>query len=174
MPELKRNILKFGYGVNFKYEGILSHSFDRFYVVTKFELSIVEDLRLTTVEFDSKCSYLISRNHTQSSYFPKLLVYCQKIVPCVEFYKKQICYYNHTAYEILKNEIGLILSTYPKDMRPKRGIIASVLGGIASSVMGLTYEGISSFYITQDKKPYTKLSKSWKEKLVYSTIKFII
>ena len=25
MPELKRNILNFGYGVNFKYEGMLSH-----------------------------------------------------------------------------------------------------------------------------------------------------
>ena len=29
MPELKKNILNFGYGVNFKYEGMLSHSFDR-------------------------------------------------------------------------------------------------------------------------------------------------
>ena len=36
MPELKKNILNFGYGVNFKYEGMLSHSFDRFYIVTKF------------------------------------------------------------------------------------------------------------------------------------------
>ena len=34
MPELKRNILNFWYGINFKYEGMLSHSFDRFYVVT--------------------------------------------------------------------------------------------------------------------------------------------
>ena len=34
MPELKRNILNFGYGVNYKYEGMLSHSFDRFYIVT--------------------------------------------------------------------------------------------------------------------------------------------
>ena len=28
MPELKQNILNFGYGVNFKYGGMLSHSFD--------------------------------------------------------------------------------------------------------------------------------------------------
>ena len=28
MPELKKNILNFDYGVNFKYEGMLSHSFD--------------------------------------------------------------------------------------------------------------------------------------------------
>ena len=67
MPELKRNILNFGYGVNFKYEGMLSHSIDRFYVVTKFELPKVEDLKLTTVQFDSKCSYLAARNETQPS-----------------------------------------------------------------------------------------------------------
>ena len=28
MPELKRNILNFGYGVNFKYEGMFFLSFD--------------------------------------------------------------------------------------------------------------------------------------------------
>ena len=47
-PELKRNILKCGYGINCKYKGTLSHSFDRFYVVTKFELPKVEDLKLMT------------------------------------------------------------------------------------------------------------------------------
>ena len=26
MPELKRNILNFGYGINFNYEGMLSHT----------------------------------------------------------------------------------------------------------------------------------------------------
>ena len=38
MPELKHNILRFEYGVNFRYEGILAHSFDRFYVVTTIEI----------------------------------------------------------------------------------------------------------------------------------------
>ena len=37
-PELQRNILNFGYRINYKYEGMLAHSFDRFYVVTKFLL----------------------------------------------------------------------------------------------------------------------------------------
>ena len=106
----------------------------------------MEDLKLTAVQFDSKCSYLAARNETQpSSYFHKLLVYCHKIVPYVEFYKKQIGYYNHTAHEILTNEIGLILLTFPKDRRHRRSILASVLGGTVSSVIGLAYEGISSF-----------------------------
>ena len=32
--ELQKNILKFGYGMNYKYKGMLAHSFDRFYMVT--------------------------------------------------------------------------------------------------------------------------------------------
>ena len=36
--ELQNKILKFGYGINNKYVGMIVHSFDRFYVVTKFEL----------------------------------------------------------------------------------------------------------------------------------------
>ena len=44
-PELKKNILNFGYGINFKYGGMLMLSFDRFYVVIKFMLPTVEDLK---------------------------------------------------------------------------------------------------------------------------------
>ena len=58
MPELKQNILNFGYGVNFNYEGMLSHSFDRFYVVKKFKLPKIEDLHLLTIQFDSTFNYL--------------------------------------------------------------------------------------------------------------------
>ena len=43
MPELKKNVLHFGYGANFKYKGMLTHSFERFYVVTKFEMPKIDD-----------------------------------------------------------------------------------------------------------------------------------
>ena len=58
MPELKRNILNFGYGINFQYEGMLSYSFDRFSVVTKFILPTIDDLKFSPFDFDSECSYL--------------------------------------------------------------------------------------------------------------------
>ena len=77
MPELKRNILNFGYGVNFKYEGMLSHSFDQFYIVMKFELPKTKDLRLVTFKFDFECSYA---NHTSANTnYAKLLKCCMKI-----------------------------------------------------------------------------------------------
>ena len=34
-PELKKIILKVSYSRNYTYDGVLAHSFDRFYVVTK-------------------------------------------------------------------------------------------------------------------------------------------
>ena len=58
MPELKKNILNFGYGANFKYEGMLAHSFDRFYVVAKYEIPKVEHLQFTTFAFDLTCNHL--------------------------------------------------------------------------------------------------------------------
>ena len=85
-PELKNNVLNFGYRVNFKYEGMLLHSFDRFYVVTKFEMPKVKDLKLTTFTFDLTCEHL----NNAKSYIHCYLKHCQKIAPNVKFYQKQI------------------------------------------------------------------------------------
>ena len=57
-PELQRNILKFGYGINYKYEGMLAHSFDRFYAITKFVLPTLDDLKLSPIKYDKECNYL--------------------------------------------------------------------------------------------------------------------
>ena len=144
MPKSKRNILNFGYGVNFKYEGMLSHSFDRFYIVAKFELPKTKDLRHATFKFDFECSYA---NHTSSNTnYAKFLKYCMKIMLYAQLYQRQIQYYNRTAYDTLTNDIGKILPKFLTDNRQKHGaILASILGSVASKVIGLAYEGISSF-----------------------------
>ena len=97
MPELKRNILNFGYGINFKYEGMLSHSFDRFYVVTKFVLPTNKNLKFSLIEFDSNISYLdidINRSKFLTQYIPNIRNFCKKILPFIYFYNEQIDYYN--------------------------------------------------------------------------------
>ena len=145
MPELKKNILNFGYGINFKYEGMLSHSFDRFYIMTKFELPKTQDLKLATFGFDFECSYA---NHTSTSNtdYTSLMNYCRKIVSYAQLYQRQIQYYNKTAYDTLANDIGKILPKFPTTDRQKCGaILTPILGSVASKVIGLAYEGISSF-----------------------------
>ena len=57
IPELE-NILKFGYWINYKYEGMLAHYFDRFYVVTKFILPSIKDLKFSKLNYDDTCAYL--------------------------------------------------------------------------------------------------------------------
>ena len=47
-PELQKNILKFGYGINYKYEGMLVQSFDWFYIVTKFMLPSMREIKFLT------------------------------------------------------------------------------------------------------------------------------
>ena len=88
-PDLKSNVLNFGYGANFKYEGMWYDSFDRVYVVTKFEIPKIKDLKLTTFTFDLACEHL----NNPKSYIHWYLKHCQKIAPYVKFYQKQIEYY---------------------------------------------------------------------------------
>ena len=76
---------------------MLLHSFDSFYVVTKFEIPKIKDLKLTTFSFDLTCKHLDINN----LYMQRYIKHCRKIAPHVKFYKKQIEYYNCMAYELL-------------------------------------------------------------------------
>ena len=101
MSKLKRNVLNFGYGIHFKYKGILSHSFERFYVVTTFILPTIDDLKFLPVYFDSECSYLnvdLRKYRYPKQYLPNIKNICKNIVPFIDFYKKQIDYYNKTVH----------------------------------------------------------------------------
>ena len=140
MPELKKNVLNFRYAANFKYEGMLTHSFDRFYVVTKFEMPKIENLKLTTFTFDFACKHLMS----DRAFMQKYVKHCHRIVPYIRLYQKQVQYYNQTTYNILQNEINLILPTLNEPNRKKR-FLSAVLGTVASKIVGLAFEGISSF-----------------------------
>ena len=111
-PVLQRNILNFGYGINYKYEGMLAHSFDRFYVVTKFMLPMIGDLKFSKLDFDYSCSYMrkeYAPNTESRKYILESKTYCNKIRPFVTYYNKLINSYNNTTNNILEKEIKLLL-----------------------------------------------------------------
>ena len=142
--ELQNNILKFGYRINYKYMGTISHSFDRFYVVTKFELPKVQDVQFMMIPYDKNCEHLedaMSKGGLTLVLIEEIKTYCIKIAPYIQYYKTQIEYYNQTATDIMTNEIALMLPTFNKHERQKRGITTSLITGF----IGLAYEGISSF-----------------------------
>ena len=149
MPEMKCNVLRFGYGVNFRYEGMLSHSFDRCYVVTKIEIRRVSDLNLTLFQFDYNCSHVVNIKKGTRFKIPSTIkemfdIYCKNIIPYMYLYKHQVEYYEKMVYEILEKDIGMILPKFEdreKNVKQKKQIISALISGF----IGLAYEGISSF-----------------------------
>ena len=86
--------MKFGYGINYKYEGMLAHSFDRFYVVTKFILPTLDDLKLLPIKYNKDYNYLCNLDDQDNGQIKEnikdLLLYCAKVRPYMAFNKMQI------------------------------------------------------------------------------------
>ena len=117
MPELKQNVLRFGYGVNFRYEGMLAHSFDRFYVVTRIEIPKLSDLNLTVFQFDYNCTHVKNIEKDTRFKVPDMIrdmfnIYCRNIIPYMYLYEHQVEYYEKTVYNILEKDIGMILPKF--------------------------------------------------------------
>ena len=102
---------------------MLSHPFDRFYVVTKFMPPMIGD----------------ARNTKSRGYMLELKAFYNKVKPFVTYYNKMINSYNTTTHNILEKEIKLSLPQVTR--KQKHGIITTLV----SSFIGLEYEGISSF-----------------------------
>ena len=68
------------------------HSFDRFYVVTKFILPSIKDLKFSKLNYGSTCAYLDEKNIgtvENKKYILYLLAYCKKIRPYADYYKSR-------------------------------------------------------------------------------------
>ena len=72
-----------------------------------------------------------------------------------------MAYYNCTAYEILTNEIDLMLPTFQMDKRHKRVIMTSLVSGFIS----LAYEGILSFWHYKHQKALYKAVSAMQKKI---------
>ena len=132
---------------------MLTHLFDRFYIVTKFILPSVKDVKFYNLNFDESCTYMNKKYapHTDSNkYLCELQTYCNKIKPFVSYYSKLITSYNTTVHNILANEIRLLL---PEISKQKCGLITTLVSGF----IGLAYEGFQVFSRKNVIMPYKKL-----------------
>ena len=70
---------------------MLAHSFDRFYVVTKIILPMMDDLKLSPIYYDKECKYLNdlddNDNKEIKACIKDLIIYCIKLRPYLAFYK---------------------------------------------------------------------------------------
>ena len=135
---------------------MIAHSFDRFYVVTKFILLSIGDLDFSKLNYDNTCAYLYDRNICDTDtkkYLLHLPVFCKKIEPHVIYHKRQIKSYNNTAHNILKNEIDLISPQIPRKQK------CDIITTIVSNFIGFAYKCISSFLHNRRNKALHKTVK---------------
>ena len=87
---------------------MLALLFDRFYIVMKFMLPSVKDIKFSNLNFDESCIYMNKKYapHMDSSkYLSELQMYCNKIKLFVSYYSKLIASYNTTVHNIVVNKI---------------------------------------------------------------------
>ena len=140
---------------------MLAHSFDIFYVVTKFISPFIKDFKFSKLNYDSTCAYLDDKNGCNAKtkkHTLDLLAYCKKIGPYVDYYKEQIKSYNNMMYHIQKNEIDLVLPQLPT--KQKCCIITTLVAGF----IGLANEGFSSFLHNRRHKVLHKAVKAMDSK----------
>ena len=68
---------------------MLAHLFDRFYVVTKFMLPTIGDIKFSKLNFDNTCTYMkkeYAPNTDARKYLKELRTYCNKLKPFVSYY----------------------------------------------------------------------------------------
>ena len=98
--------------LNYTYEGMLAHSFDRFYAVTKFMLPVIGHLKFSRLHFNDMCAYMenkFAQNTESRKYMLELSTFCNKVRPFVSSYDELINSYNNTTHNILEKEIKLLL-----------------------------------------------------------------
>ena len=100
---------------------MLAHSFDRFYIVTKFILPTLDDLKLSPIKYNKECNYLHNLDNQNDDKVKEnirdLFTYCAKLRPYMAFYKMQINAHNKTTHHMVKNKVDLILPKFPKGQK---------------------------------------------------------
>ena len=82
---------------------MLAYSFDIFYVVTKFMLPTIGDLKFSKLNFNDTCAYMenkFAQNTESRKYMLELKAFYNKVRPFVTYYEKLINSYNNTAHNI--------------------------------------------------------------------------
>ena len=124
---------------------MLAHSFDRFYVVTKFSLPMIDNLKLSLIKYNKECKYVSdlddNDNEQIKTNIKDLITYCIKLRPYMALYKMQINVHSKTVHHILKNEVDLILTKFPEGRKSEREIFSTIISGF----VGLAFKGILSF-----------------------------
>ena len=149
-PDTKQNELRFPYGVNFKYNGILHHNMARVWIVTKFPLPKFEDLELTDRVFDPDCNFAVTHHHVKGVWSSTnqylthwMYKICKSMRPHVKLIQEKEKFYKNELKQLLNEDISHAIPALGSAGRTKR-FAAALIPAIAGLVT-LAVESVSGY-----------------------------
>ena len=164
-PQLHYNQLRFPWGVNFKYTGLLHHNLARVWIVTKFNLppknrvhfppvNLVPDCNFTTTPGTAHNDSHQSHLRTFSIFGPsmdtdcnrrvKLRNHCEDSLPAFTLVKTREDYYRKKLIALVDEGLYAPLESY-RSLRRRSKQFASLVICAVTGLVTLAIEGISSY-----------------------------
>ncbi len=144
--EVSLNRLRAEWGVNFRYQGMVTHNIDRVWVVTKVPIPRQDDLNLKNFEMDSECNFIKPEKYTVNTREWKQTMrnICTSMKPMFELLiRKEKHHQERIDFFFDKELYGILPELKPPAQtrvgREKRGfgVIASVVGAMVT--MGIEH-----------------------------------
>ena len=170
-PDLYNNKINFPYGINYKYNGKVTHNLDRIWVVTKVQLPDFKHLLHQHDDWKVDCEFINDINRTFTKQFvvdfrmtkidnmsrtilETLNLMCTEIQPLLRFLKTKNRVLRTSAVELIETEVfehypqlrTELLGQRPKRRRKPRGIMSMLLPAVPalSKLAVYAVEGIAS------------------------------
>ena len=105
--DLFLNRLNMSFGINYKYNGLMHHSIDRVWIVTKVALPKLEDIYFPDIAFDPDCAFAKGLKHSRTAALQveNIRSICKSIKPIINLMKEKESYYENAIIKILQEEI---------------------------------------------------------------------
>ena len=160
-PDVQKNVLRFPYGVNFKFNGMLHQNMARVWIVTKFPIPRFEDLELQERNFMPECDFEIHSDDVQAwtdeyHYVTGWMHHiCMSVQPQLKLLQGKEKFYKRELQQLLDEEILTALPALGPAGRTKR-FAAALIPAIAGLVT-LAVESLSG-YLQNKRNKYIALA----------------
>ena len=169
-PDLHKNQLKFPWGVNFKYTGLLHHNLARVWVVTKIKVPPKNKFHFPSVNLKPDCNFTSTPNLTKDPSAPPglrlisnynyasrytLRDHCEDSLPAFSLFEARETYYRNKLTKLVEEDLFGPLESYRSlGKRSKR--FASLIISAVMGLVTLAVEGISGYLQRKREKAMAK------------------
>ena len=102
--DLYLNRLNMSFGINYKFNGLIHHNFERVWVVTKIALPKLEDIHFPDINFDPDCTFTRKLNNARQAAKYEIQSICKSMKPLITLLKQKEKHYENAIRTLLKEE----------------------------------------------------------------------